>query len=614
MTELVNALDNFTPTQRGENEHAEYGYSNSLRERLVQFSFQVTRITKGSSMDAVEKVLRGLLTDLKNDLTNKKWMSGTSIEMLVMLFKMIGHTRDVEDGKGEYALSYMMIYVWEQYWPELAAYALTTFVQNIVPGDNTSSEDADATTVVKTTPYGSWKDIKHFCTYLKGRNHCLEDSLLMRTAVELLNDQLRLDIDALNADENASISLAGKWCPREKSTNNGWLHEVLALDFFSNFLYTAKTPESKQKASGKAKTHYRKMLSRLNAHLGTVQVAQCSKRWSEIKPEEQTSITLFKQKRAFLNKTKKNEVRTDDPDRIACAEHFNEFIAKTATGEVKAKGKRVSMADFTKEAVELMRGQNVDNEFWSRPEVTLLNAQWLNNSEQTGQLGKMIAMVDTSGSMIGDPMNAAIALGIRVADKSILGRRVMTFDSKPAWINLDGCEGFVQCVKMVDGCSWGMSTNFYSALDMILDVIVQKNLGADIVKDMVLAIFSDMQINQGDSSYTSDKTMSERIAIKYAEAGVKVCGVPYTPPHILFWNLRSLSGAPALSTTNNTSMLSGFSPALLNTFCEKGWEELQSATPWVTLKEQIDNPRYYCLQNKCMELVESNQREQHFKP
>lgn len=600
MTELINALDNFTPIQRGENGHAEYGYSNSLRERLVQFSFQVTRVTKGSLMDSVEKTLRGLLTELKNDLTNKKWMSGSSIEMLVMLYKMIGHTRDVEDGKGEYALSYMMIYVWEQYWPELAAYALTTFVQ--LPSSDGS----------KVAPYGSWKDIKHFCTYLKSRNHRYEESALMQTAVNLLNNQLRLDINAVDVDKTAPISLAGKWAPREKSTNNGWLHEVLAKDFFKTYMRTAKNPLSKDKAVTKAKMEYRKMLTTLNLCLGTVQVNQCSKSWANIKPEEQTSITMFKQKRAFLNKTKKNEERTDDPDRIACAEHFNEFISKAVAGEVKVKGKRVSMADFTKEAIELLnpaRTLSNDNLSPNIRQIELLNAQWLNNSEQNGNLGKMIAMVDTSGSMSGDPMNAAIALGIRVAEKSIIGKRVMTFDSVPKWINLEDCGGFVHCVKMVNGSSWGMSTNFYAALDMILEVIVQKKLHADVVKDMVLAIFSDMQIDQGDSAYTSQKTMSQTIVDKYAEAGVKVCGVPYTPPHILFWNLRSTSGTPALSTTNNMSMLSGFSPALLNTFCEKGWEELQSATPWVTLKEQVDNPRYDCLQHKCMAFVELNQSQ-----
>lgn len=600
MTELINALDNHTPVQAGENGHAENGFSNSLRERVLQLSFQLTRITKGSSMHTVETLLRGLLTELKHDLDSKKWMSGVSIEMLVVLYKMIGHTRDVEDGKGEYALAYMMIYVWEQYWPELAKLALASFV---LPPTQTCLTE----TSVKLLPYGSWKDIKHFCTYLKSRNHLMEDSLLMRSAVNLLNDQLKADVLLLNADKNASISLAGKWAPREKSPNNGWLHEVLAKDYFSVYLRTAKTPDSKEKAIAKAKMDYRKMLTKLNAQLGTVQVIQCSKRWSEIKPEEQTSITMFKQKRAFLNKTKKNDTRHDDPDRVACAEHFNAYIEKAGSGEVSVKGKRVSMADFTKEAIALTSRWSRGHKHAPTPETILLDAQWLNNSEQTGKLGKMIAMVDTSGSMSGDPMNAAIALGIRVAEKSAIGKRVMTFDAVPQWINLEHWDGFTECVAAVNGSSWGMTTNFYAALDMILEAIVVKQLGAEVVQDMVLAIFSDMQINQADNNFLTSSTMSQTIARKYADAGMKICGVPYTPPHILFWNLRSTSGFPALSTDKNTSMLSGFSPALLNTFCEKDWRELQSSTPWSTLKEQVDNPRYDCLQRSCMTMVEAHQ-------
>lgn len=607
MSELVIALDNHTPIQMGENGHAENALSNSIRERVLQFSFQVTRITKGSSMHAVETVLRGLLTELSRDLTTKKWMSGVSIELLVILYKMIAHTRDVEDGKGEYALSYMMIYVWEQYWPELAAHALSTFVRLPTTATTATTSKVEGSSV-EAVPYGSWKDIKHFCTYLKSRNHQVEDSALMRSAVKLLNGQLRMDSESLKADKNASISLAGKWAPREKSTNNGWLHEVLAKDYFAGYLRTAKSKESKEKATAKAKMDYRKMLSGLNAHLGTVQVIQCSKRWADIKPEEQTSITMFKQKRAFLNKTKKNEARHADPDRVACAENFSAYIVKASKGEVEVKGKRVSMADFTKEAIELTSRWPRGYKYEKTPQTILLDAQWLNNSLQTGQLGKMIAMVDTSGSMIGDPMNAAIALGIRVAEKSTIGKRVMTFDSDPAWINLDICDGFTECVRAVNGSAWGMTTNFYKALDMILTVIVEKKLSAEVVQDMVLAIFSDMQINSADHLYLSSKTMSQGIEVKYAEAGMKVCGVPYTPPHILFWNLRSTSGTPALSTQSNTSLLSGFSPALLNTFCEKDWRELQSSTPWSTLKEQVDNPRYDSLQHVCMAMVETNSR------
>ena len=588
MTELINALDNHTPTKEGENGHAEYGYSHLLRERVVQFSFQLTRVTKGSTMDPLEKVLRGLLTELNRDLTTKKWMSGPSIEMLVMLYKMIGHTRDVNDGKGEYALAYMMIYVWEQYWSSLAVYALRTFVK--------------PTFSQSEVPYGSWKDIKHFCTYIMNRGHRMDNSELLRSAVKLMNGQLLEDHRNLLG---TSISLAGKWAPREKSTNNGWLHEVLALDFFSNYLVTAKTPESKAKATLKAKMHFRKILSSLNSQLKTVQIKQCAKQWADIEPGLQTSITMFKQKRAFLNKTKKGETRVNDLDRIICAENFNAYIERAVKGEVKVKGGRVSMLDFTKGAIELLdsRAPGVNEQ------IALLNAQWENNSERTGGLGNMIAMVDTSGSMCGDPLNAAIALGIRVAEKSALGKRVMTFDSIPEWVNLDECEGFTECVKNVRCSKWGMTTNFYMALDLILKVIVEKKLSASAVQDMVLAMFSDMQINMADSSYDKNQQMYDVIDKKYADAGITVNGTPYTTPHILFWNLRSTDGFPALSTQLNASMLSGFSPALLNTFCEKGWEELQSLTPWNTLKSQIDNPRYDCLQYECMAMVEDYQCE-----
>jgi hypothetical protein len=38
--------------------------------------------------------------------------------------------------------------------------------------------------------------------------------------------------------------------------------------------------------------------------------------------------------------------------------------------------------------------------------------------------------------------------------------------------------------------------------------------------------------------------------------------------------------------------MSGFSPALLNDFCEKGIEGLASSTPWANLKNSVLKPRY----------------------
>ena len=202
----------------------------------------------------------------------------------------------------------------------------------------------------------------------------------------------------------------------------------------------------------------------------------------------------------------------------------------------------------------------------------------------------MIAMVDVSGSMDGNPMEVAISLGIRIAEKSLLGKRVMTFSAKPTWVNLEPYPDFISQVEVVKKAEWGMNTNFHAALDLILDAIVQNEMAPEDVQDMVLVILSDMQMDQGDKCDKSD--LYNFMKDKYATAGIRVNGVPYKPPHILFWNLRSTSGFPNLANQTNTSMISGFSPSLLNLFCERGLNALQSCTPWSMLVKSLENERY----------------------
>ena len=66
-------------------------------------------------------------------------------------------------------------------------------------------------------------------------------------------------------------------------------------------MLTANTEARRQKAVLKCKTEYRKILSAINKQIDTVQIKQCSHHWSEIEPSKQTSITMHKQKKAFLN-------------------------------------------------------------------------------------------------------------------------------------------------------------------------------------------------------------------------------------------------------------------------------------------------------------------------
>jgi hypothetical protein len=286
-----------------------------------------------------------------------------------------------------------------------------------------------------------------------------------------------------------------------------------------------------------------------------------------------------------------------DNDRVECAEHFNAHIQKAVKGEIEIKGKRIGLENFTKQAIEL----NQQYTSSSVAEKALLNSQWRDNSSQTGALGDMIAMVDTSGSMSGDPLNAAIALGIRVAEKSKLGKRVMTFSSTPKWVSLEGQNDFTSMVQTLQHAEWGMSTNFDAALNMILDAIVEAKMEPADVEGLTLAIFSDMQMDSADSGNRDTNVLYNRIRTKYADAGMRVKGKPYNPPHILFWNLRSTSGFPALSAQQNASMMAGFSAAMLNLFCEQGVVSLQAASPWSLFLKGLENERYSIMEVKARE-------------
>lgn len=572
MAALINTLDNYTPTQIGTNGHVEYGWSNSIQEQIVQFSFQINRTDNHKPLEIqLVSMLQTLSHQVKNgSLPEKEVARG----YLSTLYKMIGHTRDIVDGKGEYTLTYMMIYVWNQFYPNLAEFAIKCLVDL---GDKSIHQ------------YGSWKDIKYFCKFCKSKTANLSQNLI-NYSIKITNEQINTDYANLISNSN-DISLAAKWIPREKSSF-GWLFEQLATNFFSHIMLTANTDVRKQKAILKCKTEYRKILSALNKQIDTVQIKQCGRRWAEIDFNKTTSITLSKQKKAFLNIDKSGDDRyPDDDDRVLCAEHFNGHIQKAVRGETEMKGKRVGMADFTKIALDLINSRsNV------QAEKDLLNSQWRDNSSQNGALGKMIAMVDVSGSMEGDPMNVAISLGIRIAEKSALGKRVMTFSITPTWVNLQPYTDFISQVEVVKSAPWGMNTNFYSALDLILDAIIQNKMAPEDVEDMVLVILSDMQIDEGDR--TNKQTLYETMKAKYEAAGIRVHGKGYNPPHILFWNLRSTSGFPTLSNQLNASMMSGFSPSVLNLFCDQGLTALQSCTPWSLLIKSLENERYTIMGNK----------------
>jgi hypothetical protein len=587
MSALISTLDNYNLNQTGENGHKEYSWSTNIRDIICQFNFQLVR-TNDNNIISLEKTLKEIISNLFLTVKSK---TSSNLEKdlakgyLTILYKMVGHTRDIIDGKGEYQLTYMMIYVWYEIEPELAFFALKTLVQF----ENSSIH-----------PYGSWKDIKYFMNYCNV-NKQIEDPYnhpLINYCCQLINNQLDFEN---NKCETGEYSLASKWVPREKSKKFGWVYEMLACDYFYMYMETITNEKSKNSAIRKCKTDYRKLISGLNRKIDTLQIKQCEKNWENINFLKVTSISLSKQKQAFMNIKKNCEVRyPNDKDRVNCALHFNEHIQKAVNGEVQLKGKRVGLNDFTKQAIELLKQPINKNSNWKQ-QIDLLNSQWLDNGTQNGNLCNFIAMVDVSGSMNGDPLHVAIALGIRIAEKSKLGKRVLTFSASPRWVNLENKNDFYSMVEEVNKSAFGLNTNFYAALDLILNAIIESKLSPEDVQDMVLVILSDMQIDEGDEC--NKDVLYDTMKKKYESTGIRVCGRGYKPPHILFWNLRSTSGFPGLSTQPNTSMMSGFSPVLLNQFCNEGLNALQALTPWALLEKSLSNERYTILGDKISSYV-----------
>ena len=620
MAALVSALDKMNNIQYGENNHIEYRWSEIQQEQILQLSFQLVRTTD---------------LDKRHELAKKfsNCFNKCSLDERKILIKLLAHTRDIEEGKGEYALSIAIIseLAETEAYREMCASLMCIFVG--ASTTTVSSQKPNVSTVSGQKPMGSWKDMKYLFNELDA---CPPE------LVTVINKQLKEDVESMN--NTKSCSLLAKWIPREKSKKFGWIHKILAMDYFEHYGHLGWT----KRATDKAQTYYRKIVSRLNRYIDTVQIKQCNHTWKSIDFDNVTSITMMKQRKAFLN-----ENGLHDNDRIVCRQHLLQYIDQVKSGTKEIKGRRTSMIDFVKAAIQLK--DNANNNTNSNTNTNtisnnnheserfIINEAWKNNSKDTKSLENMIAMVDTSGSMESEnsqPLYSAMGLGIRVAEKSKLGKRIMTFDANPTWINLDNCKDFVDEVHTVKDAGWGMNTNFHKAMELILNQIKVNKLAADDVENLVLVVFSDMQFdaaekndefnrpsNINDSScgnrYTSSscgpndsscgshyrgaavateastatQTIRQILVKKFHDAGVEICGKGYKMPHILFWNLRSTNGFPELSYQNNVTMLSGYSPMLLNSFMEDGMTGLRDATPWGMLTKMLDKERYNVLES-----------------
>ena len=437
------------------------------------------------------------------------------------LFVTWAQCRDRNDGKGERAVSYHMFMSLYDYFPQTTFDLLSQYPK-----------------------LGYWKDLSQLYLLAHQTKNGPKWDEFKRSIVCCFTNQLTNDVCELELNSRSTnVSLCAKYVPKEgrsfdKKTK---ITKAIAAQLF---------PELFKTDFRKAMKQFRSLYTRLNRHIDTIEIKECSGRWSEIDFNRVPGRALNIQRKAFLNTTKNGgeELRhPDNIDRMKCRENFQSHLQKAARGEVKVKGKTM----FIHELVE----QIMNGRLNTQEERVLIESQWnahVDHFRQTmeetnSSLGKGLCLVDVSGSMSGIPLNVAIAMGIFASSFAhpAFRDRFISFESTPRWIVLryprsyseyqsrqefspstignwdDSRAGgeltLYEKVLVSQYSPWGGTTDFVAAHELILEACVGANLHPEELPEWFM-ILSDMQFNAAnhpDSSSNNYRFINQNLGVSY---------------------------------------------------------------------------------------------------
>ena len=210
---------------------------------------------------------------------------------------------------------------------------------------------------------------------------------------------------------------------------------------------------------------------------------------------------------------------------------------------------------------------------WNRPSETERNAwqkywdnlkDYYNGKEEPG-----IAVVDVSGSMYGQPIEAAVSMGAYIAErgKGPFQNHFITFSDNPTLVEFTGVDIYDKFMR-ARNAEWGGSTNIEAVFNLLLNTAIKHRTKPE---DMprTIYIFSDMEFNACLTAgpATADtwgwsygrKTLKESQIETVIEAQArKWRNHGYEIPRVIFWNLDARhDNIPAIG--DGFSYVSGFS-------------------------------------------------------
>jgi hypothetical protein len=305
-------------------------------------------------------------------------------------------------------------------------------------------------------------------------------------------------------------------------------------------------------------------------------------RWDEIEFDKIPSKAGMKYKNAFA----RHDLERAQSEKAV--QTYADF-AKDTTKKVNAK--TLYPYECVHEAINIMgnqqgwssRGRHVALDDTQR---LMTNKYWENLEDYfKGATFNGIALVDTSGSMSGTPIEVAISLGLYCAEKNkgAFANHFISFESTPHFIKTEGVD-FCDKVYRITGTSWGGSTNAEAAMDLILNTAIRSGCSQDEVPQNLI-IISDMEFNcvRTSSGYGSPTdTLFEKIAAKFRAHG-------YEMPHLIFWNVNARQNNIPMIGNGYVSFVSGFSPSIFETI-------MSGKTGYDLMMEKLNAERYAVIQ------------------
>ena len=359
--------------------------------------------------------------------------------------------------------------------------------------------------------YGRWDDLIYVAAGTK----------LEELAFSIIKEQLEWDLTV------SAPSLCAKWMPSINTSSAETRQLGIKLRKFLEM----------------SNKDYRKMLAKLRKQINIVERLMSENKWDEIQFDKLPSKAGLKYKDAFAR-------------RDLIAEKYKEFAASKDT---KVNATVLYPYDVAHRAF------NCYDKDYNSTDRLMIQKYWDNLADYyKGREENGLAIVDTSGSMSGQPLEVAVSLGAYIAERGHgpFANHFITFSSRPELIRFEGVD-ITDKFHRARRADWEMNTDLESVFKLLLRIAQKENTRPEDMPTR-LYILSDMEFDgcltddwYSHSSQDEVETLLEKIAREWKEAG-------YELPPVIFWNLQCRqSNIPAMG--GRFSYVSGFSPVMLET-------------------------------------------------